>query len=222
MLAIIAGTAVTYHHPDYLSDRAETDATGIPTRTFGHFPYGEAWYETGTPDKWKFTKYERDSGVGETGLDYARFRYYSSGQARFLSPDLLAGHLSTPQSLNRYAYVTNDPVNLVDPLGLHTEGVTVTFTDSAGNASGSQTTCREVDDGDDGGGGNIGDPGDGGGSHGPPTPGRGGPGGDGGPSTSVKPKVDLTKLAVRSKKKCDLYQRRQREAYIYNHYDSWR
>ena len=28
------------------------------------------------------------------------------------------GTLSLPQSLNRYAYVTNNPVNAVDPLGL--------------------------------------------------------------------------------------------------------
>ncbi len=34
------------------------------------------------------------------------------------SPDPLAGRLPSPQSLNRYAYVLNDPVNLIDPLGL--------------------------------------------------------------------------------------------------------
>jgi hypothetical protein len=35
-----------------------------------------------------------------------------------MSVDLLAGNADTPQSLNRYPYVLNDPVNLVDPLGL--------------------------------------------------------------------------------------------------------
>lgn len=35
-----------------------------------------------------------------------------------MSPDPLAGSMRNPQSLNRYAYVQNNPVNLVDPLGL--------------------------------------------------------------------------------------------------------
>jgi YD repeat-containing protein len=51
LLATIAGTSATYHHPDHLSNRAETNATGAAIRTFGHFPYGETWYETGTADK---------------------------------------------------------------------------------------------------------------------------------------------------------------------------
>ena len=117
LLATIAGTSITYHHPDHLSNRAETDATGNLVRSFGHFPYGETWYETSV-DQQKFTIYPRDSGVGESGLDYAMFRHYNSGQGRFMSVDLLDGDLFAPQSLNRYSYVGGDPVNLFDPLGL--------------------------------------------------------------------------------------------------------
>ena len=120
LLVTIAGTSTTYHHPDHLSNRAETDASGTvpPLRTYGHFPFGETWYETGTTDKWKFTSYEGDSGTGETGLDYAMFRDYSSGLGRFMSPDLLSGHIGTPQSLNGYSYTVNEPIDLVDPMGL--------------------------------------------------------------------------------------------------------
>ena len=118
LLATIAGSATTYHHPDHLSNRAETNSSGTRTRTFGQLPFGETWYETGTVDKWKFTGYEHDSGTGETGLDYANFRYYASAQGRFMSADFLGGHPGAPQSLNRYAYATNDPLNRVDPLGL--------------------------------------------------------------------------------------------------------
>src|SRR5262249_34737280 len=64
------------------------------------------------------TTYERDSGTGETGLDYAQFRHYSSGQGRFVSADLLGGRIGIPQSHNRYSYSLNDPVNLIDPTGL--------------------------------------------------------------------------------------------------------
>jgi RHS repeat-associated protein len=118
LLATIAAGATTYHHPDHLSDRAESNASGAITRTFGHLPFGDAWYETGTPDKIKFTTYESDNLSGETGLNYALFRHQSPTLARFISADLLGGNPEFPQSLNRYSYVANDPVNLVDPSGL--------------------------------------------------------------------------------------------------------
>ena len=65
----------------------------------------------------KFTGYERDT---ESGLDYAHARYYANMQGRFTSPDPFAGsmNLRNPQSLNRYTYVRNNPVKLVDPSGL--------------------------------------------------------------------------------------------------------
>jgi RHS repeat-associated protein len=103
------------HHADHLSVRISTDATGSANRRFGHYPFGETWYEAGKVDKWKFTSYERDS---ESGLDYAMFRYDSSRLGRFMTPDPLPGLISDPQSLNRYAYVRNDPINSIDPLGL--------------------------------------------------------------------------------------------------------
>jgi RHS repeat-associated protein len=37
---------------------------------------------------------------------------------RWLSPDPLGGDVTNPQSLNRYAYVLNNPTTLIDPLGL--------------------------------------------------------------------------------------------------------
>ena len=81
----------------------------------GHYPFGESWYSTSTTTKWQFTTYERDS---ESGLDYAMFRYDSSRLGRFMTPDPFGGSLGDPQSLNRYVYTRNDPVNLADPLGL--------------------------------------------------------------------------------------------------------
>ncbi|HKW75484.1 MAG TPA: RHS repeat-associated core domain-containing protein [Terriglobales bacterium] len=115
LLATIAGGAVTYHYPDHISNRLETDAAGNVTRTFGHLPFGEVWYETGTPDKWKFTGYERDSA--ESKLDYALNRFYGSSYGRFQSPDSMPGTATDPQSLNRFSYVTNDPGNQVDSDG---------------------------------------------------------------------------------------------------------
>jgi len=52
------------------------------------------------------------------GQNYADQRYYNSIGGRFLTPDRKGGTLNSPQSLNRYAYVVDDPANLNDPLGL--------------------------------------------------------------------------------------------------------
>ncbi len=143
LLATIAGSATTYHHPDHLSNRAETDASGNPVRSFGHFPHGETWYETGAGDKWKFTSYERDSGTGETGLDYAQNRYYNPGQGRFISPDPLGGHLEAPQSLNRYAYVMNDPHG-TDSTGLECVWDDGSFDSVDDPETGSVGACQEA------------------------------------------------------------------------------
>ncbi|MFQ5663777.1 MAG: RHS repeat-associated core domain-containing protein, partial [Terriglobia bacterium] len=115
LLATEEGSTTKYYHPDHLSVRVSTDAAGTVTGERGHYPFGESWYTSGVGDKWQFTSYERDA---ESGLDYAMFRYDSSRLGRFMTPDPLAGTILNPQSLNRYAYSGNDPVNRTDPLGL--------------------------------------------------------------------------------------------------------
>src|SRR5256885_8045894 len=67
----------------------------------------------------KFTTYDRDGN----GSDEAMFRRYNRKHSRFDQPDPYEGSydLSDPQSLNRYAYTQNDPVNFVDPSGLNEE-----------------------------------------------------------------------------------------------------
>jgi RHS repeat-associated protein len=67
--------------------------------------------------KRKFAGYERDD---ETGLDFAQARYYDSELGRFITPDplLSSGYPTSPQSWNRYSYVSNQPLNRVDPSGL--------------------------------------------------------------------------------------------------------
>lgn len=116
LLATIDSTGVKYHLRDHLSVRVSTDTNGNKLGEQGNFPFGEAWYSTNTTTKWRFASYERDST--ETGNDYAQARYYINRLARFNSPDPFAGSFALPQSLNRYAYVRNDPINLTDPRGL--------------------------------------------------------------------------------------------------------
>lgn len=100
-------TAVKRH--DYLPFGAELFANvGGRTQAQGY---------TSDNVRQKFADSERD---GETGLDFMQARYYSSTQGRFTSPDPFMGsaYLIDPQSLNRYTYCLNDPLNLVDATGL--------------------------------------------------------------------------------------------------------
>ena len=89
---------------------------GSAASTASFYPYGELKSGSAT-EKYGFATYWRD---GETGLDYAVNRYYSSAVGRFLSPDPYGGSMNpkNPQSFNLYAYVQNDPINLYDPAGL--------------------------------------------------------------------------------------------------------
>ena len=71
-----------------------------------------------TADELHFTGKERDS---ESGNDYFGARYYASTMGRWLSPDWSAkaepvpyAKLDDPQTLNLYAYVTNNPLTRRD------------------------------------------------------------------------------------------------------------
>jgi RHS repeat-associated protein len=81
------------------------------------YPWGEAWVSAGSPG------YDQHfAGMNQVDgaplLYPAPFRRYSTPQGRWLSPDPLGGNIGNPQSLNRYAYVMNNPMSLIDPLGL--------------------------------------------------------------------------------------------------------
>ncbi|MCP4426770.1 MAG: RHS repeat-associated core domain-containing protein, partial [Chloroflexi bacterium] len=48
-------------------------------------------------------------------------RYYDPAVGRFISADIIVPEPTSPQSLNRLAYVRNNPLNRVDPTG-HQDG----------------------------------------------------------------------------------------------------
>ena len=106
LLATIEAGATKYHHADHLSVRVTTDTGGNILAQQAHYPFGETWYQGSGGTKWQFTSYERDT---ESGNDYAVFRYHVNRLGRFSSADRIAGSLTNPQSLNRYAYTLNDP-----------------------------------------------------------------------------------------------------------------
>lgn len=126
---------VTVGRPQWLvSDHLGTprmiaDITGNLDKIKRHdyLPFGEELYANtggraaahgyaGDNVRQKFTRYERD---GETELDFAKARYYTSVQGRFASvdPDNAGVNPEYPQTWNGYAYVNNRPTVFVDPDG---------------------------------------------------------------------------------------------------------
>ncbi len=125
------------------SPRIKTDASGNVISRNDYLPFGEDLYTSQRtlgvgykPDdiRRKFTTYKRDA---ETDLDFAEARYYSSKWGRFVSPDEFTGgpdelfdfaddasnnptfyaDLTNPQSLNKYQYTYNNPLNMTDEDG---------------------------------------------------------------------------------------------------------
>jgi RHS repeat-associated protein len=74
-------------------------------------------YDQADGVKQKYAGMERDEA---TGMAHTLWRKYDSSSGRWTSPDPYTASMTTadPQSFNRYTYVNNDPVNLVDPSGL--------------------------------------------------------------------------------------------------------
>lgn len=137
IVASVEDAKVAYLTSDHLgSPRINTAAHGAVVSRHDYHPFGEEiatsqrttglGYAADTVRN-QFTGKERDT---ETDLDYFFARYYSSKLGRFVTADYMEtgswsispravpfGRLRTPQSLNLYAYVINNPVNVEDSDG---------------------------------------------------------------------------------------------------------
>ncbi len=90
---------------------ALTNGSGVITTQYTYGPFGQVTVTgAASTNASQFTGRENDG----TGLYYYRARYYSTALQRFLSEDPL-GLAGGPDA---YAYVLDNPTNLVDPLGL--------------------------------------------------------------------------------------------------------
>jgi len=110
---------VRYWHQNWRGDLVFNTTS---TQTFGtddaYAPYGEPYAETLSTGQIAFANLPSDT-YGD--LYDALYREYHPTQGRWVSPDpagLAAVNPANPQSWNRYAYVTNNPLALIDPLGL--------------------------------------------------------------------------------------------------------
>ena len=115
-IAVRVGGVVYYLHSDHLgSATLTTDLNGNRVGELRYTPYGVTRYEWGsTPTNRRYTGQRWEGAMGL--YDY-HARFYDPALGRFVSPDVLVPNPAAPQSLNRYAYVLNNPLRYTDPSG---------------------------------------------------------------------------------------------------------
>ncbi len=112
-----AGGFVYYSHADWLgSSRLASTASRTIYYDGAYGPFGEPYAQSGTTDL-NFTGMNQDTAANV--YDFPMREYGIQG--RWPSPDpagLAAVDPTDPQTWNRYTYVRNSPLELIDPLGL--------------------------------------------------------------------------------------------------------
>jgi len=115
------GTNYYYHADGLGSITALSDNTGAIVETIEYQAYGKPVFKdaSGTViakpalgNPYTYTSREYDD---ETGLLYYRARYHSIETGRFIQEDPIG---FAGGNVNLYAYLTNNPINRTDPLGL--------------------------------------------------------------------------------------------------------
>jgi YD repeat-containing protein len=101
LLAKIDSSGTKYYHQDQLSNRLVTDSSGTTLEQLGHFPFGEAWYNSSN-DKWLFMGFESDS---ESLNNYSPSAYYSNRLGIASGPNAVLAQPSDPQSVDGYLVV---------------------------------------------------------------------------------------------------------------------
>lgn len=101
---------------------ALTDSAGNAAATYQYDPYGKDIGSTGTvPNPWRFTGALSEPGPyfpSDQALYKMGMRWYSPAIGRWTQQDP-RNTPADPRNANRYLYAAGDPVNSVDPTGLH-------------------------------------------------------------------------------------------------------
>lgn len=110
--------SIVFHHADHLTGGSvDTDESGDMVQLLGYYPFGATRVDEHAVDyenDYRFTGQELDA---DTGLYYYGSRYYAADIGRFISVDPWEGDITAPQTLNKYSYTVNNPVNYTDPTG---------------------------------------------------------------------------------------------------------
>lgn len=105
---------VFYYHLDHLgTPLALTDQNRSIHWAADYLPFGEIYNEliVSASNEIRFPGQYHDR---ETGLYYNYFRYYNPKTGRYITPD----PIGLDGGINLFAYVQNNPVNEIDPVGL--------------------------------------------------------------------------------------------------------
>jgi RHS repeat-associated protein len=111
------GEYLSYHFDFRGSTVALTDESKQIVERFQYSPYGVLL--SGDASKTPFL-FNGMYGVmtDSNSLYYMRARFYSPDVRRFVNQDILLGSIDEGQTLNRYSYVTGQPISYIDPFGL--------------------------------------------------------------------------------------------------------
>ncbi len=116
--ATYTSNTIRFRHYDWLgSARFESNMSEQEYGDVAYAPFGETYSIKNTPYV-SFTGQQQDTVSGTYDFMY---REYNSVQGRWISPDpagLAAVDPTNPQTWNRYGYVGNSPLNMIDPSGL--------------------------------------------------------------------------------------------------------
>lgn len=97
------------------SVRQMVDSSGEITLTKSYEPYGKVVSSLGNDSSaYGYTGEMQDAS---TGMVYLRSRFYSSQTGRFITKDIWQGDYFTPQSINGWLYVLDNPILYIDPSG---------------------------------------------------------------------------------------------------------
>ena len=112
-LAMLRGGTTSFYQADGLEPVTSLSSTaGALAQTYTFDSFGNQTASSGSlTNPFRFTGREFDT---EATLYYVRARYFDSASGRFLSEDPLGPKQEGP---NLYAYVSNNPIMSVDPLG---------------------------------------------------------------------------------------------------------
>jgi len=113
---------LAYYHNDHLGGiNVITDHQGVQKELVEYEPYGQKSRSEksggGAGDQLAWHYFTGQRLDDETGLYYYGARYYDPVIGRFITPDTIVQAPDNPQTLNRYTYCNNNPVNNIDPTG---------------------------------------------------------------------------------------------------------
>jgi RHS repeat-associated protein len=153
-VAMKDSTSTLYFHGDHLGStniitEKQPDGSVQIAQALYYSPFGKTRSgstNTAGGTRYRYTGQEIDSETADANgnalYNYGA-RLYDPALGRFIMADSIVPNSRNPQSLNRYSYVRNNPINLVDPTG-HTEGCPsyLTCTNTQGGQSQTRITSN--------------------------------------------------------------------------------